>query len=304
MSVIVVGSGSKAGAWRMRGEQVARALGAPVYAQDARYPKDLPRAPAGGVALVIKRAPLATFLALRRLGWRVVWDPVDFWPQPDTFSTMAEAAQFAVRSIIERAPDAVVLSGRAMYEDIVPRMPSHSAVKFSIVPHHHDERLRGRVRTGFHALGYCGRLSYIDAWRHHIAAWCARRRIRFVMTPDVESFDVDVVIAPRVGVWQSQVNRRWKSNVKQANAFALGCPFVSTRQCTYEEFDTGGLCLMADSLQEFLDHLDVLYVMARDAPEDFAAVSRAMQVCASKFSLRALLPLYENVIEAARHAVT
>lgn len=292
-----IGHGN-AGSWQMRGRQIAAALGVP--ALDYR----------GGIAdirtrtaIMVKRVPGWVFAELKRRGTYVVWDPVDFWAQPDALVSTKQRREVMAHAIAERLPDEVIVANEVMRKDVLSVAPS---IATTIIPHHADPRVRlwrgNAARKGACLIGYAGRFEYVQEWAPAILDYCKRRGHLFDFDPVIVP-EADVLIGPRCGKWDTLTSRAWKSNVKQANALAQGVPFVSTPHASYEEH---GLLLGATQIGDGLDQ----FLQALDVACDPAYRARVRERCAQEhargfaFSLRSIANAYASLYKddvRARH---
>lgn len=280
-----VGSGN-AGSWQIRGRQIAAALGVPSL--DYRGGLGEIRSP---VAVIVKRVPATVFSGLRERKVRTVWDMVDFWAQPDTFTTLGALSAMLQESIACRRPDEVIVSCEAMREDVNRVAPE---VPCSVIPHHCDPRITLRPAPrieGPLVVGYVGRLAYVHDWVPSIRDFCAAGGNTFEAS-ETPLPHADVLIGPRVGVWDTLASRRWKSNVKQANAFAQGVPFVATPHAAYSELEHEPLTTWTSdsTLQGFLATLEL--AMSHNAR--FHVWRQSLLHPPSYYSLRAIADTYAS----------
>lgn len=224
MRVLITGRGTS-GSWKVRGEQLGGAIGATVKANATAE-----EMAAHDVVVLVKRPTAELAAALRACGRIVVWDAVDFWPQPTGNSWSRDAviahAHDVMRQIGARA---VIGATAAMSSDLGSDL---------VLEHHGWDRGRVVPRAAVRTVGYEGNERYLGEWRRHIEAECTRRRWSFVVNPPRYT-DCDIVVAFRGAEFTGYAPRHWKSNVKLANAQIAGIPFVGAREEGYLETSTG-----------------------------------------------------------------
>jgi hypothetical protein len=252
MRALVTGRGT-AGSWSIRGEQLGRAIGAHVEAMA----RDV-----GGfdVAVLVKRPHGDLLRRLRHMAVSVVWDVVDAWPQPAGNRWCRDECMAWLRTQVQEIqPRAIVAATQAMALDC-----AEFGVPVLTVPHHGWE-LQGacvigeRVRT----VGYQGGRQYLGRWDNFMHHECGRRG--WMWEPDAPNVAaLDLVVAVREA--QGYAARRWKSNVKLANAQVCGTPFVGNREAGYLETASGA--------EQWADNESEM-VMALDALESRAERERA-----------------------------
>lgn len=244
MKVLITGRGTS-GSWRIRGGQLATALGA-----DA-IPNALDVAPYD-VAVVVKRADADLLARIHRAHVPLVWDIVDAWPQPvGNAWGKDECMAWLKQRAGEIKPAAVVAATRAMAEDC-----ACLGLPVLALPHHARPGLeQNPVRETVRLVGYEGAEQYITGWRAAIEAECARRGWRFVVNP-ASLAEVDIVLALRDATGYAP--RHWKSNVKLANAQGSGTPFIGCREAGYLENAIGSCEKWADTPEELSRAFDAL----------------------------------------------
>lgn len=228
MTLLFTGNGT-AGSWFCRGQQIGDALGARVAPlaglQDFRQ---------ASAVVVVKRVSDERLALLRRSGTPWVLDVVDGYPQPAANEwEQGEAIDWFRRRLAYLKPDAVIWPNARMGEDVGFSGPQ------AVIYHHHRPGIRSNpIRREVEAIGYEGSSRYIEPWRGHIDAECAKRGWRFVLNPPSLS-QVDIVLALRGGRWNGYVSQHWKSNVKLANAHGSGTPFIGSPEEGYKETASG-----------------------------------------------------------------
>lgn len=221
MRVLFTGRGTS-GSWQIRGVQLGNAIGAYVEAQALHSKADL--------VVGVKR--VSTQLADAYRG-RLVWDCVDAWPQPYGNEWDEAACKQWLASEIQRIkPVAVIAATNQMAMDLERfRLP------VLWLPHHYRPGIETNpIRDEIKVIGYEGGAGYIEAWRPSIEWVCGRIGAKFVLNPPRLS-DLDIVLALRGA--SGYAPRKWKSNVKLANAHGSGTPFIGSPETGYLELATG-----------------------------------------------------------------
>lgn len=243
MKVLFTGKGTS-GSWKIRGAQLAAALNAEAIPNAVNTDAD--------VVVLVKRVEDRTLRAMH--GRKLVWDVVDSFPQQAGDNgnewTEREAKDWLKREFERIAPHAVIAATQAMAEDL-----KGFGVPVLCLRHHHRPKIaRNPIRERITVIGYEGSPTYLHGWRRAIERQCVRIGARFQFNPD-RLADCDVVLALRDQ--RGYPARRWKSNVKLANAHASGTPFVGCREAGYLETATG--CeYWADTERELAIALDWL----------------------------------------------
>lgn len=177
---------------------------------------------------------------LRRLGKRVVFDLLDGWEQPADDRRVRDLA--GARALYharqgELDLDAVIFATRAMQEDLGSLWPAGE-----VIYHHHRPGLAPvALRETPRLVGYEGEPAFLGPWADELQRACAELGLRFVINPPALE-QVDLGVAVRGGAHDGWLTRRYKSNVKLANLYALGIPaLVQAGACAYEETACPGL---------------------------------------------------------------
>jgi hypothetical protein len=244
MRILVTGRASS-GSWKVRGEQLGRAIGALVRPRcmDLR-----------GADIVVWVKRVMKGAPLRGRFW--VWDIVDAWPQPEGNAwDDARAVAWLREEIGRHKPNAIVFPTTAMLEDSGWQGPA------LVLPHHawpryHPVARRERVQ----AVGYEGSHVHLGRWRERLEQACAARRWRFEVNGDMPQCDIGIALRECAG----HAPRRWKSNVKLANLQALGIPAICSPERGYLEFGSGSE-IYVQTEDELADALD------RCASQEFRA---------------------------------
>lgn len=263
-------SRSSAGAWQVRGEQVAatranwRAVQRPGEADLA----------ACDLLCVVKKPDLSLVRRARDLGKAVVFDIVDSWAQPR--DGLRHATVDAARALFAPAwralgADAHIFPTRRMAQDLGP------LVRCGVcIPHHWRPGLAPNpVRERVAVVGYEG-ADYLGEWRGRLESACAARGLRFTVNPPRYT-DLDIVVIARGGEHASFLARHYKSNVKLANAYGSGTPaLVHAGEIAAQETDCGDVLFFTDapgSLERQLDRLCASHALRLAIHRRFLAVA-------------------------------
>lgn len=224
MQILFTGRGTS-GSWRIRGAQLAAALGAQAIPNAVNAEAD--------VAVLVKRVEDRTVRALRSSGAKVAWDVVDAWPQPAGNEwSEREAFDWLSREVDRIKPDALIAATGKMAADM-----RQFGLPVLWLKHHHRPGIRRNpIRERITVVGYEGSPSYIVQWQAAIRAECARIGATFSLNPDTLS-DCDVVLAVRDQ--RGYPARSWKSGCKLANAHGSGTPWIGCAESGYIEIATG-----------------------------------------------------------------
>lgn len=236
MRVMITGTG-KSGSWLIRGEQLGRAIGASVVPNAGNISGH-------DVVVLVKRPPEHTIEAAHQSTAKIVWDVVDAWPQPigNLWDDVA-CKSWLDHQLRKIRPHAVVAATRKMAEDVMAM-----GVPAIALPHHARPNMcKAIIRPSIKRVGYEGSSRHLGIWMPRIQSWCGGHGVEFVHNPD-ELWSLDVIVALREH--HGYAPRKWKSNVKLANAQAVGLPIICNREAGYIETTTGGV-LWADDLPEF-----------------------------------------------------
>lgn len=245
-------SRSSAGAWQVRGEQVAalrtnwRAL---------HHPGDDDIA-ACDLLCVVKKPDHHVIDRARRLGKAIVFDIVDAWAQPEDGLRCAGIDD--ARALFRPAWSAIAADGyifptRRMAQDLGPLV--RNAV--TIYHHHWPQLAPNPVRPQVRTVGYEG-ADYLGPWQSRIELACAARGLRFVANPR-DYNELDIVVLARGGVHGNFLARRYKSNVKLANAYGAGMPALAhVDEMSAHDTDSGDVLFFTDRPGSFERQLDRL----------------------------------------------
>lgn len=262
MKILITGRGTS-GSFQIRGFQMAKAIGATV----------LPNAPLEVMrkhdCIILVKRPTADLVAdLRRSGARVIHDLVDAWPQPAGNEWPADKMLAWLRQTVEDVqPDGVICATKAMQID-VNALPETVRPLTAAIYHHaraHYVTAPPHARSEVRTVGYEGGRNYLGRFEPLIREECMRRRWAF----DTESIaGADVVICLRDAAGYGP--RAWKSNIKAANAQALGIPMLCSPEAGYQETTTGGVIW----IEQFRDIRPAFDALAD--PEHYAKMRAAV----------------------------
>lgn len=213
MRIIITGCG-KAGSWKIRGDQLGRAIGA-----DVRPNADRNTVKKYDLAIFVKRVP----------SWvpevPSIWDMVDCFSQPSVKSHHVVLSEIIAKKSNFTASIAAT-----------EKMRIDTCAEF-VLPHHYREGIEeSQVRPMIRAVGYEGSERYLGEWRPVIESECRKRGYAFIVNPARLS-DCDLLIGVRGEKWRSPETDKWKSNVKMANAVAACVPFIGLPESGYSEMN-------------------------------------------------------------------
>jgi hypothetical protein len=230
VNILVTGRG-KSGSWRVRGEQLGKAIGADVI------PNALDVA-AHDVVVMVKRLRHDIIDRARRADVPLVWDVVDAWPQPEGNLWDRNACMAWLRSQIAMVkPQGIVAATQAMAMDCEAVLAEikHTASVLYLEHHCRPGLERNPIREEVRRVGYEGG-AYLGRWQPVLERECARRGWSFVVNPASLS-ELDIVVALREA--DGYAPRHWKSGVKLANAMGSGTPFIGSPEAGYIEMAVG-----------------------------------------------------------------
>ena len=259
MKILMAGRGNAS--WEIRGSQIAPLIGADV----ARHPRDVLNY---DVLIVVKNLRDERILDYAHTcNIPIVWDVVDFWPQPRlTDSGYVGGVRWNrresiawIESIIKKIkPSALVVNTATMEKDFeVFKLPVLT------LPHHSKPGItRNPIRRYVRRVGYEGGLPVIGEWLSVVQQECTKRGWEFVVDAGragESSFkyaDVDIGIGLRQDV-DGYMSTNWKPVVKLANMHASGTPCILSPTKSLEELAVGGE-VWVSTTQELSDAFDML----------------------------------------------
>ncbi len=297
-------SRSSAGAWQVRGEQLA-ALRANWRALHEPGDRDIA---ACDLLCVVKKPDLRVVDQARRQGKAIVYDIVDAWAQPADGLRCAGLED--ARALFRPAwaaigADGYVFPTRCMARDLGPLVRTG----VTIYHHHWPQLAPNPVRPQVRTVGYEG-ADYLGPWQARIEQACAARGLRFLANPR-DYNELDIVVLARGGVHGNFLARRYKSNVKLANAYGAGMPaLVHVDEMSAHDTDGGDVLFFTDrpgSFERQLDRLCASHALRQSIHRRFraqAARYRVDRAAASfeAFFLHVLGQRQAHVLEGTRHA--
>lgn len=230
MSVKILFTGnSQAGSWKIRGEQLAAAVGGTAISRATREQISM-----FDVVVYVKRPSVEIINSIQISRCKFVWDVVDSWPQPEGNGWDEERAKKWLNDCVHTMqPHAVVCATKAMQKHL------SSGVRSIALPHHaYPDIGINPIRDEVKTVGYFGRAEYLANWDRSIRAVCLSRKWEFLVNPPRMDM-VDIGIALRGGKWKGFATDHWKSNVKLANFQASGTPCILAVESGYMETATG-----------------------------------------------------------------
>lgn len=240
-----------AGAWKIRAKQISalrtnwEAIAKPTAGDLDRF----------DMFCFTKRPDLNLVEKVRATGKPVILDIVDGWAQPEDGIKCADIS--AARELFSGLWSKVGADGYIFPTETM-RRDLGDLVHRSVTIYHHyypllkKNPLREHVRT----VGFVGK--GLGEWRTRIKKICAQRGISFVVNPR-EFTDMDIVILVRGGRNANFLAKRYKSNVKLANAYASGTPaLVHTEEMSSHDTDNGSVVFFNSEPGSLERQLDLL----------------------------------------------
>lgn len=218
---ILVTSGTKAGSWKIRGEQLGAAIGADVINNAS-----LEQQQGYDITICVKKPPKQ---------WKpsgvVVWDMLDCWPQPAGNEwSKAQLVDF----VAERKKDIGAQHTVAATE----QMRVDTCASKTLYHHFRPGQVRNPVRSKVGVVGYEGDPRFLGRWHDLIVDYCQRAGWTFAINPDSLSA-CDAMVALRDYPHRGYPTAMWKSNVKLVNAQATGTPIICLEEHGYIETSCG-----------------------------------------------------------------
>lgn len=224
-NVLITGRGTS-GSWSIRGAQLGAAIGATVEPNASKVK-------GYQIAVVVKRPRADLLHRLETAGVPVVWDIVDSYPQPAGNEWDRDQCMAWLRSQVATIkPAGIVAATKAMAQDC-----AEFGVPVLALPHHaRPGQMANPIRERVQTIGYEGGEQYLGHWRDLLEKESADRGARFVCNPASLSA-LDILVACRAA--SGYAARKWKSNVKLANAQGSGTPIICNREAGYLETASG-----------------------------------------------------------------
>lgn len=245
-------SRSSAGAWQIRGQQIA-AMRSNWTAFNQPTDEELALA---DLVCLVKKPDLGIIQRVRQLGKPIVFDIVDSWAQPEDglkHTDLSKARELFAPTWRCIGADGYIFPTRRMQEDLGQLVPE----RLTIYHHYWPQIKKNPVREQVAVIGYEGG-DYLGEWRSRIEKACLDRGIRFVVNP-TNYTELDIVILVRGGPHGSFLSQQYKSNVKLANAMGSGTPaLVHFDEMSAHDTDTGDVLFFTDRPGSFERQLDLL----------------------------------------------
>ena len=258
------------GSWQIRGEQIAamRSNWQAVIHPDA---DDLERF---DLFCFIKKPDFKFLELVRRTGKPIVLDIVDGWKQPRDGFIYRNVP--AARRLFKRLWDRIQADGYIFPTETMRKDLGDLVSTSTTIYHHYYPLLRKNpVRAKVKTVGFVGK--GLGAWKARLSKACKQRGIEFIMNPKDHS-ELDIVVIVRGGTRGSFLARRYKSNVKLANAYGSGTPaLVHAGEMSAHDTDNGEVLFFSDEPGSFEKQLDRLindHALRKRISEKFLVSSR------------------------------
>ncbi len=203
----------------------------------------------------IKR-PDSKFLELvRRTEKPIVLDIVDGWKQPRDGFIYRDVS--AARRLFKRLwnriqADGYIFPTQTMHKDLGDLVSTSTTIYHHYYPLLRKNPVRSKVKT----VGFVGK--GLGGWKSRLSKACKQRGIDFVINPKDHS-ELDIVVIVRGGTRGGFLARRYKSNVKLANAYGSGTPaLVHADEMSAHDTDNGEVLFFSDDSSSFEQQLDRL----------------------------------------------
>jgi len=286
-------SRSSSGAWQIRGKQVAQTQSDWAAINDPT----LDEISAADIVCVVKRTSRALIEQCRANGKLLVLDVVDFWPQPRNSSislSAAESRQQVLDGIKKIQPDALIFPNRAMWVDFhkfFTLMPT------TYIYHHFRPEFEGtynRESNSSPVVAYEGG-DYLGEWHETFQNAAKKLGATFLVNP-ASLLDASVVLNARSKLFQTYLNRNYKSNVKSVNAIGALKPFVCHEsERSAHEIDPGCFLFFSDE-KSLLSQLEKALYNLPFREQNLAQMSRIRPRFAIETIATEYLLFFEYVI--------
>lgn len=268
-------SRSSAGAWQIRGEQIA-ATRSNWEAINKPSDDDLRRF---DLFCFVKKPDPKIIERVRKIGKPIVFDIVDSWAQPEDGLKYRDI--HAVRELFHPLwkqinADGYIFPTRRMHRDL------GSLIVNGVTIYHHywPQIQKNSVRETVKIIGYEG-ADYLGEWRALIEKACSGRGIQFVANPENYT-DLDIVVLARGGEHGSFLAKNYKSNVKLANAYGSGTPaLVHVDEMSAHDTDNGDVLFFTNQLGSFERQLDRLvgdYGLRKNIHHNFLSAAHQFDI--------------------------
>ena len=268
-------SRSSAGAWQIRGEQIA-AMRTNWEAINEPSEDDLKRF---DLFCFVKKPDLGIIERVRKTGKPIVFDIVDSWAQPEDGLEHRDihSARKLFGSLWKRVnADGYIFPTKRMHQDL------GLLIKNGVTIYHHywPPIQKNPVRETVNIVGYEG-ANYLGEWKALIEKICSDRGIRFVANPENYT-DLDIVVLARGGEHGSFLAKNYKSNVKLANAYGSGTPaLVHVDEMSAHDTDNGDVLFFTnqtDSFERQLDRLISNYELRKSIHSNFLSTAQLYNI--------------------------
>ena len=283
-------SKSSAGAWQIRGEQIAY-MRSNWVAKNKPTKYDIENC---DILCVVKKVDYKLINEAKKMGKIVIYDIIDSWAQPEDglkYTTRKMAQDFFAQEWKKINADGYIFPTKNMYMDL-----GFLVNNATIIYHHYWPQINiNPLREKISIIGYEG-ADYLGEWSSLINNVCEKHGIQFVVNPE-NYVDLDVVILVRGGVHGNFLSRSYKSNVKLANAYASGTPaLVHYDEMSAHDTDNGSVLFFSNSPTSFERQLNRLI-------EDFTLRKKIHQEflrSSSMYSIENIADQYENYFNFMR----
>lgn len=225
MRALFCGGSPKSGSWQIRAVQIADMRHDWLAVSDPTKEQ----IDAAEVIVAIKRVKPELCETLRKSGKPVIWDALDFWRQPvDAIGvdTVEQARALAWPWVQRLKPRCIIAANQAMAGDL-DGMAEH----VTTIYHHWRPDLSPCM--GRH-ITYEGAPAYLGKWRDTVTE--ASTSISWGLHYGLAADGITgAILAARDGEHGSWLARRWKSNVKAANAIGACVPLIAWPEDAYVE---------------------------------------------------------------------
>lgn len=247
--LVMIGNG-KSGSWKIRGEQLGRAMGARLMTREVDIDSIRKYS---GPCIFVKRPRFDIVDEAKFRKRKVIWDCVDFWRQPEMNNDLFAAKNCALEIVGRMKPDLIICATNQQMFDF---MEAGITVPMRVLHHHaRPGQQVNEIRKNITVIGYEGAEDYLSQSASKIKSMCRDLGCEFIVNPSSLA-QLDVVIAMRFGSARGIVPRNWKSNVKIANAQATGTPVIANAECGYKE--TTKHAFWAESVNELEETLHAI----------------------------------------------
>lgn len=272
MRILITGKGGAA-SWVIRGEQLGHAIGATVKPQASKADMD-----AHDLVIVVKKWTPQMERDLWATKTPILWDIVDGWPQGR--GSFEQARQHISNAFTRIGAAGAVFATQSQRVDLW--FPG-----FVLRHHARPDQEVNPIREHVRSVCYEGSPRYLEKWA---VSLIQAKGWRFEVNPKSIA-DHDIVIATRGNGYGDDAAKRWKSNVKLANAQATGTPCILPCECGYLESDRFGP-IYYKTRDEFARALDELEdrgerkrraMMLRGATPRLQDIAARYRACIAKF---------------------